>query len=107
MKIISDNIELLEAIHKELKIARIKNKRETKEVEGAMAGDILTAIDLFNYYKDLKDNIDVVAGLIGGVIATGKYLKSQIKVELQDGTVISYAKYEAMTEDEKRKAFVK
>ncbi len=100
MRIVSDNAELLDNIHKELKLARIKAKKETKTVDGAM-GDLTIAVEIFYKVGDIL----IVVGAIRETIALGKYLKSQIKVELKDGSFISWEAYENMNDEELREVF--
>lgn len=102
MRIVSDNPQILDEIHKELKLARIKVKKETKTIDKAMGDDITTALELFDM---LKDNWETVAFYIGVVQESGKYLKNQIKIELKDGTSISYEEYENMSDEELRQVF--
>jgi len=98
MKIVSDNPELLDAIHDKLKLARINVKKETSTPDGAMADEFTTALELLDM---VKDNWERVAFYIGAVRESAEFLKSQIKVELKDGTSVSWKEYEAMSDDEK------
>jgi len=98
MKIVSDNPELLDAIHDKLKLARINVKKETTTPDGAMADGVTTALALFDL---VKDNWERVAFYIGAVQESAEFLKSQIKVELKDGTFISWKEYEAINDDKK------
>lgn len=102
MKIVSDNPEILDKIHKELKLARIKVTKETKSVDGAMADEITTALELFDM---AKENWDRIAVYIGAVRETAKYLKASIQVEKKDGTHISWEEFEKMTDEEKKEVF--
>jgi len=103
MKIISDDIELLEELYTKLKLARIKAKKETKTIDGAM-GDpfgMTTALELF---QD-SGNALIIIGYIREVVALGKYMKSKIQIELKDGILISYEEYENMSDEDKSKIF--
>ncbi|CAA6818588.1 MAG: Unknown protein [uncultured Sulfurovum sp.] len=102
MKIVSDNSEFLDKVHKELKLAHIKVKKETKPVDGAMADEITTALDLLDM---AQENWERVAFYVGAVRETAKYLKASIKVEKKDGTFISWEEYEKMTDEEKTEVF--
>lgn len=102
MKIVSDNPEILDKIHKELKLARIKVTKETKTIDGAMADDITTALQLFDM---IKENWERIAFYVGAVQQTGKYARDSIKVEKRDGTLVSWSEFEAMTDEEKAEIF--
>lgn len=102
MKIVSDDADFLDSIHKELKLARIKVTKETKSVDGAMADEITTALELFDM---AKENWDRIAFYIGAVRETAKYLKAYIQVEKKDGTLISWEEFEKMTDEEKKEVF--
>ena len=104
MKIISDNPELLDAIHTKLKLARIEVRKETKRVDGAMPGDVTTLVDVYNF---IQEHHREITNYIRAVIELGNYLKSQIQVELKDGTLISFEEYENMSEEDLRKVFLK
>lgn len=104
MRILSNNPELLEKIHKELKLARIKVRKETKTVDGAMADEVITLLELYDFIQNHHQEIKYY---IKSVFELGQYLKSEIKVELKDGTMISYEEYETMSEDELSKVFSK
>lgn len=102
MKIVSDNPELLEKIYKELKLARIKVKKETKSVDGAMADEVTTALALFDM---VKENWERIAFYVASVQQAGNYLRDSIKVEKKDGTLISWKEFESMTDEEKEDVY--
>lgn len=104
MKIISDNPELLEKIHDKLKLARIKVKKETTTVDGAMADEVTTLLELYDL---IQRHHREIPHYIRGIFELGNYLKSQIQVELKNGTVISFEEYENMSEEDSQKAFLK
>lgn len=100
MKILSDDIELLEKLYSELKLERVKVKKETKNVDGAMndpMAGMTTAIEVFQQ----AGNALIIIGYIRETISLGNYMKSKIKIELKDGTVISYEEYENMSDEDK------
>lgn len=100
MKILSDDIELLEKLHSELKLARIKVKKETKTIDGGM-GDPMQGMTIALEVFQQAGNALIVIGSIRETIALGNYMKSKIKVELKDGTVISYEEYEKISDEDK------
>lgn len=102
MKIVSDNPELLEKIHKELKLTGIKVKKETKVVDGAMADELITALALFDM---VKENWERIAFYVASVQQAGNYLRDSIKVEKKDGTLISWKEFESMTDEEKEDVY--
>ena len=102
MKILSENPLLLNDIHKELKLARIKVQKETKTVDGAMADEVTIALEILH---QVKGHYTDIIFIVGGIRELGKYLTSTIRIEKKDGTCISYEKYESMSTEEKQEIF--
>ena len=102
MKIVSENRALLDHLHKELKIARVPVKKESKTVDGAMADEVTIAIEIV---KEIKENYENIKFVVDGVIALGLYLKGEIQIEKKDGTFISYSEYEKLTAEQLKEIF--